>query len=113
MSGIRTIHFASRDPYAGSINLLGTTPYLQRKHIQVTHYENNDFEKILIAIHTAYIKKRDGSGQNLVLDQWNEVFEDYVNLGLNEQFSNYLWNNINTPNFKELYDHLCEISEGI
>lgn len=113
MSGIRTIYFAARDPYAGSTNLLGTTPYLQRKLIHVSQYENNNFEKILIAIHTAFIIKRDGIGQNLVLGQWNEVFEDYVKLGINEKFSNYLWKNLSMPNVHELYNHLCEISEKV
>jgi tRNA(adenine34) deaminase len=36
MSGLRTLHFASRDPYAGSVNLLGKTWYLSRKPIKVT-----------------------------------------------------------------------------
>lgn len=34
MSGVRTIHYAARDPYAGSTNLLGTTPYLAFKPVQ-------------------------------------------------------------------------------
>jgi len=35
MSGLRTLHYAARDPFAGSINLLGTTWYLARKPIRV------------------------------------------------------------------------------
>jgi hypothetical protein len=35
MSGVRTLYFAARDPWAGSVNLLGTTPYLSRKPIKV------------------------------------------------------------------------------
>jgi tRNA(adenine34) deaminase len=35
MSGVREIRFAGRDPYAGSTDLLGTTPYLRRKPIRV------------------------------------------------------------------------------
>ena len=34
MSGIRTLHYASREPYSGSTNLLGTTWYLSRKPIK-------------------------------------------------------------------------------
>ena len=30
------MHFAARDSYSGSVNLLGTTPYLSRKPIQVS-----------------------------------------------------------------------------
>jgi tRNA(adenine34) deaminase len=36
MSGLRTIHYAAREPYAGSIELLGTTRYLSKKKIQVS-----------------------------------------------------------------------------
>jgi tRNA(adenine34) deaminase len=36
MSGLRTLHYAARDPYAGSANLLGTTWYLSRKPIKVS-----------------------------------------------------------------------------
>jgi tRNA(adenine34) deaminase len=36
MSGLRTLHFASRDPFAGSTNLLGTTWYLSHKPIKVS-----------------------------------------------------------------------------
>jgi len=35
MSGLRQLHYAARDTYAGSVNLLGATPYLSRKPIQV------------------------------------------------------------------------------
>ncbi|MBI4732759.1 MAG: nucleoside deaminase [Chloroflexi bacterium] len=35
MSGLRTLHYAARDPYAGSTNMLGTTWYLRRKPIMV------------------------------------------------------------------------------
>ena len=36
MSGLRTLFYAARDPYAGSTNLLGTTWYLSRKPIKVS-----------------------------------------------------------------------------
>jgi tRNA(adenine34) deaminase len=36
MSGLRTLHFAARDPFAGSTNMLGTTWYLNRKPIKVS-----------------------------------------------------------------------------
>jgi tRNA(Arg) A34 adenosine deaminase TadA len=35
MSGLRTLQFAARDPFAGSSNMLGTTWYLSRKPIKV------------------------------------------------------------------------------
>lgn len=36
MSGLRTLNYAARDPFAGSANLLGTTWYLSRKPIKVS-----------------------------------------------------------------------------
>jgi tRNA(Arg) A34 adenosine deaminase TadA len=36
MSGVRTLHFAARDLFAGSTNMLGTTWYLSRKAIKVS-----------------------------------------------------------------------------
>jgi tRNA(adenine34) deaminase len=36
MSGVRTLHYAARDPYAGSVNMLGSTSYLSRKPIKVS-----------------------------------------------------------------------------
>ena len=35
MSGVKTVHYAAREPWSGSINLLGTTPYLSRKNFRV------------------------------------------------------------------------------
>jgi tRNA(Arg) A34 adenosine deaminase TadA len=34
MSGVRNLHYAARDPWAGSVNLLGTTWYLSRKLVK-------------------------------------------------------------------------------
>jgi tRNA(adenine34) deaminase len=50
MSGVRAIHYASRDPYAGSTNLLGTTPYLAFKPVRAFAPQLPDFEKIVIAM---------------------------------------------------------------
>lgn len=36
MSGLRTLYYAARDPYAGSANMLGTTWYLSHKPIKIS-----------------------------------------------------------------------------
>lgn len=36
MSGLRRLHVAAHDPWAGSLGLLGATPYMRRKPIVVT-----------------------------------------------------------------------------
>ncbi|RPI34679.1 MAG: nucleoside deaminase [Chloroflexota bacterium] len=59
MSGLRQIRFASRDPLAGSINLLGATEYLSRKVITVVEPEDPALEDILIAWHVEFNLEHD------------------------------------------------------
>ncbi|MEK6752535.1 MAG: nucleoside deaminase [Chloroflexota bacterium] len=54
MSNVKTVHFAARDPWAGSTNLLGTTPYLSRKPFKVFQPHNNVLENCLTALHTEF-----------------------------------------------------------
>ena len=50
MSGLRELHYAVRDPWAGSVNLLGRTTYLSRKQIQAKGPFNADLEAILASL---------------------------------------------------------------
>lgn len=50
MSDIKTVHYAARDPWAGSTNLLGTTPYLSRKIFRVFAPTDPLLEKAITAI---------------------------------------------------------------
>lgn len=50
MSSVRTLHFAARDLYAGSTNLLGTTPYLSVKPIRVIPPFDSALEVALMAL---------------------------------------------------------------
>ena len=54
MSDVKTFHFAARDPWAGSSNLLRTTPYLSRKSIKVFEPHDTVLEDILVALLTEY-----------------------------------------------------------
>jgi len=49
MSGLRTLNYAARDPWAGSVNLLGKTWYLDRKPIKVIGPDAL-LESILVAL---------------------------------------------------------------
>ena len=49
MSGVRTLNFAARDPFAGSINMLGTTWYLERKSIKVFG-PDQELEMVIVAL---------------------------------------------------------------
>ena len=54
MSDVKTAHFAARDPWAGSSNLLGTTPYLSRKAFRMIPPSDPILENAIIAMITEY-----------------------------------------------------------
>jgi tRNA(Arg) A34 adenosine deaminase TadA len=58
MSGIRKIYFAARDAYAGSTDLLGTTPYLSRKSIRVIGPTYPLLETIFLGMQLVAEKRR-------------------------------------------------------
>jgi tRNA(Arg) A34 adenosine deaminase TadA len=58
MSGIRKIYFAARDGYAGSTDLLGTTPYLSRKTIQVIGPTDPMLETIFLGMQLVAERRR-------------------------------------------------------
>lgn len=58
MSGIRKIFFAARDTYAGATDLLGTTPYLSRKPIQVIGPADLRLETIFLGMQLVAEKRR-------------------------------------------------------
>jgi tRNA(adenine34) deaminase len=71
MSGIRHLHFAARDPWAGSANLLGTTRYLSLKPIQVFDAEDRRLEATYVAIHVAsMIELRAPDDPGRLVDAW-------------------------------------------
>jgi tRNA(Arg) A34 adenosine deaminase TadA len=81
MSGLRELRYASRDPFAGSVNLLGTTPYLSRKPIRVFGPERADLETILGGLHTEFVLRDSGESYRHVLDAWAAVAPEGVRLG--------------------------------
>lgn len=84
MSGLRSLHYAARDPYAGSLNLLGTTPYLSRKPIRIFALPSEALETVLILLHTAHITHKYGADNSLLLGflaVWEEILPAGVRLG--------------------------------
>ncbi len=84
MSSVRTLHFAARDPWAGSTNLLGTTPYLSRKPIKV--FEPNDavLEDILVTLHTEYEIYRRGEQflESHFFDDFRAILPNAIESGI-------------------------------
>jgi tRNA(adenine34) deaminase len=82
MSGVRELHYASRDPFAGSVNLLGKTPYLSRKAIKVISPERVDFEIVNISLTVEFNLSLKGERiDNAVIEAWEEVIPRGVDLG--------------------------------
>lgn len=54
MSGLRTIYYAAEDAYAGSTNLLGTTPYLTKKSIKVNGPFRAGLAEFAYALHIEF-----------------------------------------------------------
>ncbi|MBI5713546.1 MAG: nucleoside deaminase [Chloroflexi bacterium] len=81
MSGIRNLHYAARDPYAGSVNLLGTTPYLSHKPIRVTHQDDPTLEEIVIGINMEWMLSSHGSLPPIFIKIWRDAVPRGVALG--------------------------------
>ena len=84
MSNVKTVHFAARDPWAGSTNLLGTTPYLSRKPFKVFELRNIVLENCLVALHTEYELFNRGEEflSNRFFDVFRAVLPDAVEKGI-------------------------------
>jgi tRNA(Arg) A34 adenosine deaminase TadA len=83
MSAVKTLHFAARDPWSGSTNLLGTTPYLSRKPVRLFPPFDPDLESALVAMSIVSRINRDGEEtlQDRVVGSVREVFPGQVELG--------------------------------
>jgi len=69
MAGIRTVRYAARDPYAGSTNLLGATPYLSRKPVRAYPPEDPRLETMLAALVLGFdLKRSDESHYQSILE---------------------------------------------
>ena len=82
MSGVRQLHYAARDPFAGSTNLLGATPYLSRKPIEVFGPQRADLEIISLALGVEFELSHDrGESTRQLLEVWRAVVPQGVSLG--------------------------------
>jgi len=83
MAGLRILHYASCDPYAGSINLLGKTPHLSVKSIQIVEPVSTELETVIMAL---YVEKElsDLNGNirgHVIFDAWRQIVLQNVAFG--------------------------------
>jgi tRNA(adenine34) deaminase len=72
MSAVRTIHFAARDAWAGSTNLLKTTPYLSHKPVRAFGPQAGVLEDVLVALMVGFDLKKGREAWNPVFTAWQK-----------------------------------------
>lgn len=116
MTGIRYVHYAARDAFAGSTNLLGKTPYLSRKDIRVVGPLSRDVESAVIALQVLFGSQRTdlpfNSRASDVFTAWETACPEGVAIG-KKLFQEGLYEMLrqNYPKAEEgfnlLFDQLC------
>jgi hypothetical protein len=83
MSGFRTVQYASRDPYAGSIDILGATPYLRRKPILVKGPFSPALEIVLMALYIEYdlVTGKERLRQTALYSLWQQTEPHGIEFG--------------------------------
>ena len=81
MAGVRRIYYACRDTYAGSVDMLGSTPYLSRKPVRAFGPQRGDLENILAAIQTEHRLVKFHGDHSFVQEEWGKVYPQGVALG--------------------------------
>ena len=81
MAGVRRFYYAACDPWAGSVNLLGASPYLSRKPVQAIAPSNPDLERIIIALQVVSFLQGIPNNAARVLENWHGVFPELVDFG--------------------------------
>ena len=81
MAGLKKIHYAARDGWAGSINLLQSSPYLRWKQIKGNGPQNHEFETIVQILQVVGQLEHDHPRVAEVLEVWNRLNPSGVKLG--------------------------------
>jgi tRNA(adenine34) deaminase len=83
MSGIRSLHYASRDPWAGSTDLLGKTFYLSRKPVRVFGPPDPVLELALMSLYIERVCEFRGVDSifGALYERWQEVVPQCLAVG--------------------------------
>ena len=85
MSGMAVLHYAARDPYAGSTDLLNTTWYMRKKGKKAFGPEDAWLEDILIGLLVETEIRIRGFFHHAVKDHWEPILPRGIEIG--EQMS--------------------------
>ena len=81
MSGVRRLFFASRDPWAGSVEMIGGTWYLSTKPVHIHGPQPCELEDLVLALSVEFFTRIEGDRLALVFQRWEEVLPNAVALG--------------------------------
>jgi len=81
MSGVRQLHFAARDPFAGSTDLLGATPYMARKRIRVFQSDAAGLEALVVSINIDFNVAHRGDNAHDFSKRWRSAFPKAFGIG--------------------------------
>ena len=83
MSGLRALYFAGRDPYAGSVDLLGMTWYLSYKPVKIFGPFDPLLDIVIMAMAVEQACSMNGGNlpENIVHQRWTEGLPRGVELG--------------------------------
>jgi tRNA(Arg) A34 adenosine deaminase TadA len=81
MSGVRQLHFAARDPLAGSASLLGKTDYMARKPIRVFATADAALESLFVPVLVATMHEMRGAHVASMLEWWGPAYPEEVAAG--------------------------------
>jgi tRNA(adenine34) deaminase len=72
IAGIKNVHYAARDTWSGSTNLLGATPYLRSKGIKAVGPQDSEFETVIQMMQVDCHLRRAHPRVELVLEAWEK-----------------------------------------
>ncbi len=80
--GVQEVHYASRDPAGGSIELLSATPFMRRREVRVFGPERPDLEIVIMAMYVEFmLRVRKMDPEWWLLEAWENVVPEGVHLG--------------------------------
>jgi tRNA(adenine34) deaminase len=81
IAGIKNVHYAARDTWAGSTNLLEATPYLRWKNIKAVGPQDSEFETVILMMQMDCQLRRAHPRLELVLGAWEKECPEAIGKG--------------------------------